>query len=316
MYRYPPVPFLFLLLTLFSLPISGQDKSSYYTVRNANRFTINWRGFYKRVDELTEMARRDFPNHLNIPYGMHPKQKLDLYLPTQNANKAPVFLFIHGGGFREGDRTHYGFIAPPLAKRGVITVLPSYRLTSQGFHYPSQPKDIRSAITWVYQNIERFGGDPNRIFVGGHSAGGILAADVSVNRSWLTERDLPPNLISGTVMISTSIVVDDPKAALGGGIYHVRKAEGNAYVDDSTLREKANPLLNIHHPVGKVLMAIGKGEDPYLRAGKVFVNKLQEQGTKVEWRVFSELDHAQTALVLGQEESALCQALLRLITGD
>ena len=316
MHRHPTVPFLFLLLTLFSLPTSGQDKSNYYTVRNADRFTINWRGFYQQVDELTEMARRDFPNHLNIPYGMHPKQKLDLYLPTQNANKAPVFLFIHGGGFREGARTHYGFIAPPLAKRGVITVLPSYRLTSQGFHYPSQPKDIRSAITWVYENIERFGGDPNRIFVGGHSAGGILAADVSVNRSWLTERDLPPNLISGTVMISTSIVVDDPKAALGGGIYNVRKAEGNAYVEDSTLREKANPLLNIDLPVRMVLSVVGKGEDSYLRAGKVFVNKLQKQGTKVEWRVFSELDHAQTALVLGQEESELCRALLQLITGN
>ena len=63
-------------------------------------------------------------------------------------------------------------------------------------------------------------------------------------------------------------------------------------------------------------MVVGKGEDSYLRAGKVFVNKLQKQGTKVEWRVFSELDHAQTALVLGQEESVLCRALLQLITGN
>jgi arylformamidase len=315
MYGHPTLPFLSLLLTLFLVPTLGQDKSTYYTVRNASRFTIDWSGFYERADKLTEVARRDFPNHLDIPYGMHPKQKLDLYLPAGNLNKAPVFLFIHGGGFREGDRTHYGFIAPPLAKRGIITVLPSYRLTSQGFHYPSQPKDIRSAIAWVYQNIERFGGDPKRIIVGGHSAGGILAADVSVNRSWLSELALPLDLISGTVMISTSIVVDDPKAALGGGGYNVRKAEGNAYVDDPTLREKANPLLNIHRPVREVLMVVGKGEDPYLQAGKVFVNKLQEQGTKVEWRVFSELNHAQTALVLGQEESALFQALLQLING-
>jgi acetyl esterase/lipase len=217
MYGHPTLPFLSLLLTLFLVPTLGQDKSTYYTVRNASRFTIDWSGFYERADKLTEVARRDFPNHLDIPYGMHPKQKLDLYLPAGNLNKAPVFLFIHGGGFREGDRTHYGFIAPPLAKRGIITVLPSYRLTSQGFHYPSQPKDIRSAIAWVYQNIERFGGDPKRIIVGGHSAGGILAADVSVNRSWLSELALPLDLISGTVMISTSIVVDDPKAALGGG---------------------------------------------------------------------------------------------------
>lgn len=304
---------LILLSCAFFSTASSQDAATYYTVRHAERFTIDWTGFYAGTDRLTRDVRRHIPHQLGIPYGKHAKQRLDLYLPTPQTGKAPVFVFIHGGGFREGDRAHYGFLAGPLARHGILTAVVGYRLTSQGFHYPSQPDDIRAAIAWVFRNIARYGGDPERLFVGGHSAGGILAADVSVNRDWLASYDLPPELIRGAAMISTSIVVDDPAAALGGGVYQIRKSEGNAYVDDPALRRRANPLWNIARPAGRVLMVVGKGEDPYLRAGEVFVQKLRAEGTQVQWRVFSELDHAQTALALGQEESALFQAVLALI---
>src|SRR6266851_115321 len=106
----------------------AQDKSKYYTVQHPKDFPIDWKAFYDNADDLTGETRKLFPHHLDLAYGTDPKQKLDVYLPANKPATAPVFIFLHGGGFREGDRAHYGFVARPLASQGVITVVASYRM--------------------------------------------------------------------------------------------------------------------------------------------------------------------------------------------
>ena len=302
----------FLVSLPLSLTVLGQDKSEYYTVMYPEKFEIDWTGFYEKLDKLTTETRKELPHKLDLAFGEHPKQKLDLYFPSEDPVRAPVFLFIHGGGFREGDRAHYGFVAKSFSRRGYITAVTSYRMTSKGFYYPSQPEDIQEALAWLYRNIADHGGDPDRIYVGGHSAGGILTAEVCVRGGWLKEKGLAKDMIKGCAPISTSMVVGDPEAALGGGIYSVRKSEGNAYVSDPERRQEADPLQNIDMAPPTALFAAGTEEAILHDSAREFVKRLKEMGSKAEVLILEDHDHADTVLVLADDQSTLFIEIMRI----
>ena len=277
------------------------DVSAYYTVAHPEEFQLDWKSFYRRADELTTAARNRLVHHLHIPYGAHPKQKLDIYLPRKIFPRAPVFLFLHGGGFREGDRGHYGYVALPLANHGIMTVVAGYRLAPD-FPFPSQPEDVQQALLWAYQKIHAYGGDPGRIFIGGHSAGGNLAALVSVGTSWRNKMFLPGDLIKGCAGLSAR--------------YDFRPDPPKEYLPDPALADKASPLLHIEALPRRVLIAVGSSlrpEELLVASSRELARVLEEKGCPVEMLFLEGMTHVDTALALAQEESALFQAVLRMI---
>src|ERR1700724_31170 len=100
------------------------DRSSYYTVSHPSEFTIDWVSFYTNAGNSPEETRKKLRTRLNVHYAKsnNPKQTLDIYLPEGEPKSAPVFIFLHGGGFREGDKDDYGYVARPFSSRDVITV--------------------------------------------------------------------------------------------------------------------------------------------------------------------------------------------------
>ncbi|HKS56030.1 MAG TPA: alpha/beta hydrolase, partial [Steroidobacteraceae bacterium] len=180
---------------------SAQDWHTYYTVVHAKDFEIDWGKFYQTAEAKTMEVRKQLRTQLDVPYGKDPKQRLDLYFPAKQASNAPVLVFLHGGGFREGDRKQYGYVAEPFAKHGILTVVASYRLTP-AFSHPAQPDDARAIVAWIYQNIAKHGGNPNAIYVSGHSAGAILAADIGVDLAWMDQMKVPRSALRGIVPIS------------------------------------------------------------------------------------------------------------------
>ena len=144
---------LLVLLTVMTISLSvevrSQDVATYFTVQHPDRFTINWTEFYRRNDEKTSEVRNKFPHILDLKYGADIKQRLDLYFPLHMKTDLPIFLFLHGGGFREGDKSHYGSIAEPFINAGVITAVASYRLTGSGSHYPDQSNDLKNVTMMV-----------------------------------------------------------------------------------------------------------------------------------------------------------------------
>jgi arylformamidase len=262
------------------------------------RFSIDWKAFYDEADALTAETRKALPHRLDIPYGEDPKQKLDLYLPLEKP-AGPVFLFIHGGGFVEGDRAHYGYVARPLAERGIITVVMSYRL--QPAHYPDQAEDTRRALAWVHRNIASHGGDPGRIYLGGHSAGAILSAFVAVKRDWLEALGLPADSIRGFLPIS------GPYDLVGFGSFV------DVYLPDPSRREEASPARNIMGNPPPAIVAYGSLEEPFAAQSRAFVEALKARGGEARLLVLEGMNHADTALAAGSERSPLVAALLGLI---
>src|SRR5438876_3974931 len=112
--------------------------------------------------------------------------KLDLYLP-QGKKDFPVLVFLHGGCWTFGDKSG-GDLYPPFARalagHGVGVVLPNYRL-SPWVKHPAHVKDAARAVAWTRKNVGKYGGDANRLFVGGHSAGGHLAALLATDEQYL-----------------------------------------------------------------------------------------------------------------------------------
>jgi arylformamidase len=282
---------------------TAQDSSTYYTVMHPEEFEIDWGAFYREAERRTAALRERLPHHLDLAYGDDPKQRLDLYLPEGEVGGAPVFLFLHGGGFREGDRAQYGFVAEPFAAHGIITAVASYRLTEAGHHYPAQPEDARAAVAWLYRHVAEYGGDREAIWVGGHSAGAILAADLGVDRAWMAERDIPESALRGIVPIS--------------GPYDLRErgrpGEVNAYAPTSELQAQASPILKVGRATPAVLVAVGSTEERFLETSEELVRTMEEHGTKATLLVLPGEDHKDTVLSLADPASRLFRSTLNMI---
>lgn len=122
-------------------------------------------------------------------------------------NLAPVFLFIHGGGLMIGDKKDIALLGHKFASLGYTTVLVNHRL-SPGASHPEHINDIAAAFAWVNQNIEQYGGDPQRIFVAGHSSGGYLAMLLASDPRYLLPFSLTPQDIRGVIPVSGFFFID------------------------------------------------------------------------------------------------------------
>jgi acetyl esterase/lipase len=142
----------------------------------------------------TDIAYYDGPD-------AHPiKHRLDLFVP-EGLKDAPVLIFVHGGGWTSGDKNLYSFIGRAFAEQGFVTAVINYRLSPQVQH-PAHIEDVARAFAWVYRNIAQYGGNPEKIFVMGHSAGGHLVALLALDEKYLQAHGLTLAAIKGAIPIS------------------------------------------------------------------------------------------------------------------
>ena len=135
----------------------------------------------------------------DVRYGPGDGETLDIY-PTPAA-KAPVLVFVHGGYWRSSDKSVHAFIAPSFTSEGALVVMPNYALCpAVGIeHIVLQ---MTRALTWVHRHAALYGGDPSRIVVVGHSAGGHLASMMLSCRWKEVDASLPAQLVTGAMAIS------------------------------------------------------------------------------------------------------------------
>ena len=135
----------------------------------------------------------------DLPYGSFAglnSPQLNVFVPRQTmSEKMPVLIFIHGGNWNSGNKDSYGFYGRNFSKKKVVTVIPDYTL-SPAASYEVMTKQVAATIVWVKTHIADYGGDPNRIFVTGHSAGGHLAALAVMNPKY----GIDPKSIAGIIL--------------------------------------------------------------------------------------------------------------------
>jgi acetyl esterase/lipase len=151
------------------------------------------------VATLNALAPRDGVTVArDIAYAPQPRHALDIYAPAHAARPAPVIVFFYGGNWDSGSKAIYRFVGATLAARGVVTVIPDYRLYPQ-VKFPGFMQDAAAAFAWTRAHIASYGGDPHRMFVMGHSAGGQIAALLALDGSYLEADGASPRDICGAI---------------------------------------------------------------------------------------------------------------------
>ena len=173
---------------------------------------------------------------------MQERCRLDIQHPVGATHPATVVWF-HGGGLTGGERT----LPKALLERGVIVVSASYRLSPQ-VRAPAYIEDAAAAVAWTFQNIHRYGGSPDRIFVAGHSAGGYLATMVGLDKRWLTAHGIDANRIAGLIPLS------------GQAITHFTVRAERGIGDQTPIIDELAPLTHVRKDAPPLLLVSGDRE--------------------------------------------------------
>ncbi|MCX7198914.1 MAG: alpha/beta hydrolase [Proteobacteria bacterium] len=193
----------------------------------------------------------------DIAYGSHPRQQLDLYRKGATTG-LPVVAFVHGGAFVRGERDTtphvYANVSQYFAHHGCLAANVEYRLAPES-PYPGGGVDVALAVQWLEANVARFGGDPARIFVIGHSAGGTHVGTFAFDES--TGHPVPKG-VAGVVFISSRLRADvRPENPNAGAVM-------SYFGDDPAHLEVRSPMNHVERSSLPVMIAMAEFENPLL----------------------------------------------------
>ena len=166
---------------------------------NNRALVPDYADYFRRWGAASADAMRSQTRELDLRYGGGANEHLDVYATDQP--DAPVLVFIHGGYWRSLDKRDHAFVAPAFTCQGVCVVVPNYALAPSAT-VPEITMQMVRALAWTWRNVAKFGGDPSRITVAGHSAGGHLAAMMLACLWPVYGKDLPADLVKNALSIS------------------------------------------------------------------------------------------------------------------
>ena len=166
---------------------------------NARAMIPDHAQIFERGAKRSTEARAQLPCHLDIAYGASAAEKLDIF-PAEGRSEA-LLVFIHGGYWRSRDKSDFSYLAPAFTRRGVTLALPNYGLCPE-VGIEDIVKQNLLAIAWLWHYGARYGVNPGRLYVAGHSAGAHLTAMMLAARWSAYMPQLPYNLVKGGLAIS------------------------------------------------------------------------------------------------------------------
>lgn len=238
------------------------------------------------------MRRADGIDGIEARYGGDPYQSVLLY-PAAEPN-GDVLAFIHGGGWTNGWKEWMSFMAPAMNARGVTFATVGYRLAPMHL-FPSGYDDCLDATAWLVEHAAEHGGDPTRLFVGGHSAGGHYASLMAVRRDWQAGRGLEPDVIRGCLPLS--------------GVFDFGPQSGLTMrprflgPEDSGNEGPASPLSQIDGKPPPFLIAYGDDDFPHLMTqAQKMADALERAGGDVERLELPKASHLGASLAAGDPD--------------
>lgn len=264
------------------------------------RLTVpNAEEYFDAAARRSANARDRMTCHIDIPYGATELQRLDIF-PTPNPD-APVLIFIHGGYWRALDKSVYCDIAGPFVAAGATVVIPNYDLCP-AVTIADIVDEMRRCLNWTYANIANFHGNPARIFLSGHSAGGHLTG-MMMATDWQAE-GLPRDLLKGAVPIS--------------GLFDIEPHRHTDLQADIRLTEEAAAALSPQNlPLTArcpVICAVGGGESAsFHRQSKDFTEKCRAEGLPCDYLELDKDNHFDITDRLHRPGDPLTRALKRLM---
>ncbi len=227
-----------------------------------------------------------------VRHGADPYQSLSVF--RAGDPDGAVLCLMHGGGWTNGYKEWMHFMAPALTANGVTVVSLGYRLAPQHL-YPLGFEDCLDGVAWVHANIAEFGGDPRRLFVCGHSAGGHYAALMALREDWQAPRGLATDAIRGALPISGTY-----RFGADSGLSMRPRFLGEP---DNGADEAASPMRYVHAGAPPFLLAWGSEDFPHLvRQAGEFADALRAAGVSVATVEMPGCDHLGASYASGEAD--------------
>lgn len=176
------------------------DQERLDALLDARRMTPDWQDYADRFEARSAQVRASTGAVLDVRYGGHERERLDVFLPSGATGPVPVNVFFHGGYWRSADKERYSFIADTFRPAGAAYVAVEYALIPT-VDMDELVRQCRAAIAHLYANGRSLGIDPDRIFVSGHSAGGQIVGMLAA-AGWHESFGVPTDVIKGACGIS------------------------------------------------------------------------------------------------------------------
>jgi len=215
----------------------------------------------------------------DLAYGSDPRQKLDVYVPDHLTGNRPVILFFYGGSWQNGRKEDYVAFGESFATKNIVVAIADYRVYPQ-VRYPDFVRDGASAFSYLRAHIAQYGGDPDRIFLCGHSAGAYIAMMLAADPHYLDEAGAKLSQVRGVIGIAGPydfLPLTDPTLITIFGGARRQDTQPISYVDG-----KRPPMLLA---TGDADQTVGPGNTVRLAA------KLRSFGSPVDVHVYPGISH-------------------------
>ncbi len=216
----------------------------------------------------------------DIAYGDHSSQKLDIYIPQNTQNTSlPVIVFFYGGRWKEGKKDIYAFVGKAFNDKNYVVAIADYQ-KYPNIKFPVFVEDGAKAIAWVHSNIKDYGGNPDQIFVSGHSSGAHIGALVTADESYLRAENKEPSIIKAFAGLAGPydfIPQADDLKDMFGPPENYPKMTVTTYIDG-----KEPPML---------LLWGAKDNTVWERNLKLLSEQIIKKKGQVETKIYPNLDH-------------------------
>jgi len=217
--------------------------------------------------ERSRLARETLRCTLDVPFGPTLDETLDIFPAARPG--APVFVFVHGGYWRANSSKEFSCVALGLVPAGITTVVVNYSLCPK-VTIDEITRQVRAAIVWVLKHIDQHGGDPARVALGGHSAGGQLTA-MALQTAWRDDYGLPEDPLAAAVLVSGIYDLAPPRYSW---------LQPLIQLDDGVIRRQS-PLFALRPCRTPALVTWGGDEsDEFARQSRAYHEAWQAAGNR------------------------------------
>jgi acetyl esterase/lipase len=256
----------------------------------------------------------------DVGYGNDAAQKLNLSTPA--SEHFATLIFVHGGSLTSGDKadSDYAHVCDSFPAVGIACVNVNYRLGPQ-HPWPAQAEDLASAIAWVHANITRYGGDPRKVFLLGHSSGATLVALVGSDDAYLSKHGMKLASLRGVMPMGSIMSDDDLEQAIAQhgadtmAQAFLRNPDNRMYGSFEKYRDQW-PIRHVHTGLPPFLFLIAESEQeqpPVLKTNAKFVEESRKFGNEADYKVFAGRKHYTMVRQLHLPGDAVFAAILEFM---
>lgn len=266
---------------------------------NPRASVSDFSSYIKKYKILGKKSREELPCILDVSYGNSLLQKVDVF-GKKNLKNANVHIFIHGGYWRALDKSDHSQLAKPFVKEGILYFSVNHELCPN-VSLSKIVEQVTKSIIWIYKNCEKYGGNPHKISISGHSAGAHLCAMMLAN-DW-NRFNVPTDIIKGVVLISG---IYEPEIVLNISV----NAEIKLSKKEALINTPNNPNIDIQN----ILICVG-GEEPkgWIDQSKIYAKKIINKGYNLDFSILEKENHFSLMISFSEVNNIYVKKIIHMV---